>query len=79
MNNGVPPLQQAARDLAVTSRLAMPVMEVVRKRANVSVAEIAPLVGATEDDVRRALFALEAVGLVESTHFRPTVEGRVAR
>lgn len=79
MNGGVPPLQGAARDLAVTARLIYGVMEIVRKRADISVREIAQEVQASEADVRRTLFALEAVGLVESTHYRVTVDGRSAK
>jgi transcription initiation factor IIE alpha subunit len=76
--NGVPPLQRAMRDLAATARSLTPVLEAL-KAGCIAVDEIARKLNMTEGDVRSALFVLEESGLVTSTAYRLTQEGRSAR
>lgn len=78
MHNGVPPLQQTMRDLASTARNMVPVIEALRAGC-VAVDEIARKLNIQEQDARRALFALEECGLVVSTAYRLTSEGRAVK
>lgn len=77
MNDGVSPLTQGARDLAATARSLVPVMEAAAKGQQ-SIAELTRAAGVQECDARKALYILEDLGLVESTHYRPTEAGRKA-
>lgn len=71
-----PPLQQAMRDLAATSRHMTPVLaELAKHRAPVAISQLADKLGLESGDVLRALIALEMAGLAETTHYRVTDSG----
>lgn len=78
MNDGVPPLQQSMRDLAACSRNLVPVLEALRSGC-VAVDEVARELKIDATDVRAALYVLEDRGLVTSTAYRLTPDGRRAR
>lgn len=76
MNDGVAPLTQVRRDLAATARNVGSVLDVLaRHRKALAIAELAERSGLEAEDVRSALYALEHIGLCESSHFRVTDSG----
>lgn len=76
---GVRPLTQAVRDLSVASRLMIPVLtEYARYGQAASIAQIAETLGVKAEDARLAAVSLEAIGMIESTHFRIVAVGQKA-
>lgn len=75
VRSGVDPAAQAAAELAIASRLCRPTLALVC-RGQTQVSAIAAQLQVAEDDARRALFALEAAGLVESSRYVATEIGR---
>ena len=71
-----PPLAQLRRDLAASARNVTPVLDaLVEAGGALSPEDLARRLGQSEEDVRSALFLLEARGLVESSRFRATPQG----
>lgn len=78
MFQGVRPLQQLQRDLACASRALVPVLDSIANWGQGRVSDIAKDTGISGVDVRRALYALEDAGLVESTGYTVTEAGKKA-